>query len=73
LANSTPPITLRDFESLAADANLGKPLATARLTEMAERVMDGAYKVAIANPVSEEVADLIPRHAATALHVFRVR
>lgn len=70
---SSERVTLRDFEKLAEDAKLGKPLLRERLTEMTERVRDALPKVPAANPVSEDVTDLIRRRAGTALQVFRGR
>jgi hypothetical protein len=66
-------VTLRDFEKLAEDAKLGKPLVRARLTEVTERVRDALPKVPITNPVAEKVADLIRRRSEMALGAFRGR
>lgn len=66
-------VSLRDFERLADDAQLGKPLVRARLTEMTERVRDALPKVPVTNPVTEKVADLIRRRSEMALGQFRGR
>jgi len=70
---SSERVTLRDFEILAEDARLGKPLVRARLTEIAERVREALPEVPVANPVSENVAELIRRRTEKALQVFRGR
>ena len=70
---SSENVSLRDFERLADDAKLGKPLVRARLTEMTERVRDALSKVPITNPVAEKVADLIRRRSEMALGEFRSR
>lgn len=70
---SSENVSLRDFERLAEDAKLGKPLVRARVTEMAERVRDALPKVPVTNPVAEKVADLIRRRSETALGEFRSR
>lgn len=70
---SSENVSLRDFERLADDAKLGKPLVRARLTEMTERVRDVLSKVPVTNPVAEKVADLIRRRSEMALGKFRSR
>ncbi len=70
---SSENVSLRDFERLADDAKLGKPLVRDRLTEMAERVRDALSKVPVTNPVAEKVADLIRRRSEMALGEFRSR
>jgi serine/threonine-protein kinase HipA len=70
---SSEKVTLRDFERLADDAKLGKPLVRARLTEMTERVRHALPKVPVTNPVAEKVADLIGRRSEMALGEFRGR
>jgi serine/threonine-protein kinase HipA len=68
---SSEKVSLRDFERLADDAKLGKPLVRARLTEMTVRVRDALPKVPVTNPVAEKVADLIRRRSDMALGEFR--
>ena len=70
---SSEKVSLRDFERLADDAKLGKPLVRARLTEMTERVRDALPKVPVTNPVAEQVVDLIRRRSEIALGEFRGR
>jgi serine/threonine-protein kinase HipA len=71
--NSSEKVTLRDFEKLADDAKLGKPLVRERLIEMTERVRDALPKVPVTDPVGGQVADLIRRRSETALRKFRRR
>jgi serine/threonine-protein kinase HipA len=68
---SSEKVTLRDFELLAADAKLGKPLVRGRLREVTDRVMAAIPKVPIRNPVAERAADLIHHRCETALTRFR--
>lgn len=70
---SSEKVTLRDFEKLADDAKLGKPLVRARLTEATERVVAALANVPVTGPVAEKVADLIRRRAEIALAQFRRR
>lgn len=64
---SSEQVTLRDFEKLAEDAKLGKPLVRSRLKETIERIIDALSKVPVNNPVAEKVADLIRRRSEVAL------
>ena len=70
---SSAKVTLKDFEKLAEDAKLGKPLVRERLAEMTERVTDALPKAPATNPVAQKVADLTRRRAETALAEFRRR
>lgn len=56
---SSEKVTARNFEQLAEEAGLGKPLVRARVSQMAERVIAGLAKLDIANPAAEKVAALI--------------
>ena len=56
---SSEKVSARNFEQLAAEAGLGKPLVRSRVAEMAERVIAALAKVEIAHPVAEKVAGLI--------------
>ena len=58
---SSDTVTLSNFEQLAAEARLGKPLVRARLHEVAERAMAAMTKVPIRHPVAERVASAIRR------------
>jgi serine/threonine-protein kinase HipA len=70
---SSEKVTLRDFEKLADDAKLGKPLVRARLTEATERVIAALPNVPATSPVAENVADLIRHRAEMALAEFQHR
>lgn len=70
---SSEKVAAKDFELLAADARLAKPLVRARLLQMTERVMAALPNVPTPNPVSEQVADLIRHRCETAAGRFRTR
>jgi serine/threonine-protein kinase HipA len=70
---SSEKVTLRDFEKLADDAKLGKPLVRGRLTETTERVVAALPNVPVTSPVAEKIADLIRHRAEMALAEFRRR
>jgi len=68
---SSEKMTARDFEQLAEEAGLGKPLVRGRVAEMADRVTAGLAKVQIAHPVAEKVAGLIRQRAEKVRDSFR--
>jgi serine/threonine-protein kinase HipA len=68
---SSEKVTARNFEQLAEEAGLGKPLVRGRVAEVAERVMAGLKKVQIAHPVAEKVAELIRQRAERVRDSFR--
>jgi serine/threonine-protein kinase HipA len=68
---SSEKVTLRDFEKLAEEAKLGKPLVRERLKEVTERVRDALPRVPVTDPVAEKVAELIRRRSEQALAMFR--
>lgn len=68
---SSEGVTLRDFEKLAEEAKLGRPLVRERLREITERVRAALPKVPATNPISEQVRDLIRIRAEKALTGFR--
>jgi serine/threonine-protein kinase HipA len=70
-AYSPEKVTSKDFERLADEAGLGKPLVLRRVTEMAEKVIAALSKVEIGHPVGEKVAELIRRRAENARGRFR--
>ena len=71
--HSSEKVTLRDFEKLADDAKLGKPLMQARLTEVTERIGHALPQVPVTDAVAERVADLIRERSEKALAAFRSR
>ena len=56
---SSEKIIARDFEQLAEEAGLGRPLVRRRVPELADNVIASLGKVEIANPTVEKVAALI--------------
>ena len=68
---SSEKVTARNFEQLAEEAGLGKPLVRGRVAEMAERVIAGLAKVPIAHPVAEKGAGLIRQRSEKVRDSFR--
>ena len=68
---SSEKVTARNFEQLAEEAGLGKPLVRGRVAEMADRVTAGLAKVQIAHPVAEKVAGLIRQRSEKVRDSFR--
>jgi len=64
-------VTPRDFEKLAEEAGLAKPLVRRRVPELAEAIIAGLDKVEIAHPVAEAVAALIRKRCEQVLNRFR--
>lgn len=60
-----------DFEKMAEEAGLGKPLVKRRVLELAELVISALPNVDVVSPVSGEVAALIRQRAETAQKSFR--
>ncbi len=56
---SSERITAKDFEQLAEEAGLGKPLVRRRVPELANTVIQSLTKVQIVNVTAEKVAALI--------------
>lgn len=70
---SSEKVTLRDFEKLADDAKLAKPLVRARLIEVAERIRDAVSRTPVTDPVAAKVAELVRQRSEQALAGFRSR
>jgi serine/threonine-protein kinase HipA len=68
---SSDKVTPKDFERLAEEAGLGKPLVRGRVAEFAERVLAALTHVEITHPVAENVAASIRQRAENATRVFR--
>jgi serine/threonine-protein kinase HipA len=64
-------VTAKDFDKLAEEAGLAKPLVRRRVPELAQGVLAAMSRQAIANPVAEGVATLIRKRCETALNRFR--
>jgi serine/threonine-protein kinase HipA len=68
---SSEKVTAKNFEQLAEEAGLGKPLVRARVPEMAERVIAALGKMEITNPVAEKVAGVIRQRSEKVRDGFR--
>jgi serine/threonine-protein kinase HipA len=68
---SSEKVTARNFERLAEEAGLGKPLVRARVPEMAEKVIAALGRVEITNPGAEKVASLIRHRSEKTRDGFR--
>ncbi len=64
-------IVPKDFERLAEEAGLGKPLVKRRVRELAEMVISALRTLEIANPVAEKIAALIQKRAENARNSFQ--
>lgn len=69
---SSEKVTLDDFEKLAEEAGLGKPLVKRRVPELAEALLKALPRVDVANASAEKVAALICRRAENAQKGFRI-
>jgi hypothetical protein len=68
---SSVKVTPRDFEQLAGDAGLAKPLVRRRVPELAAIAIQTLDKMKITDEVSDEIADLIRKRCTRALETFR--
>lgn len=68
---SSDRVTPKDFEKLAEEAGLGKPLVKRRIPELAESVIGALATIDIAGPVAEKVAALIRQRAENSRNSFR--
>jgi len=68
---SSEKVSAGNFEQLAEEAGLGKPLVRSRVAEMAERVIAALAKVEIVHPVTEKVAGMIRRRSEKVRDGFR--
>jgi len=59
---SSDEVTPKDFEQLAEEAGLAKPIVRNRVPQLAETVIANLDKVGIEHPVAEAVAALIRKH-----------
>jgi serine/threonine-protein kinase HipA len=64
---SSEKVTAKNFEQLAEEAGLGKPLVRGRVAELSEKVIAALPKVEIAHPAAEQVAALIRQRSENAL------
>jgi serine/threonine-protein kinase HipA len=68
---SSEKVTAKNFEQLAEEAGLGKPLVRSRVAELSEKVIAALPKVEIAHPVSEKLVLLIRQRSEKAMSLFR--
>ena len=68
---SSDKVTPKDFEQLAGDARLAKPLVRRRVPDLATATIEALGKVKITDKVSDEVAGLISKRCARAREEFR--
>src|SRR6185369_8437263 len=67
---SSDKVTPRDFEQLAGDAGLAKPLARRRVPELATVAIETLEKMNTTDKVSDQVADLIRKRCVRAREIF---
>jgi serine/threonine-protein kinase HipA len=63
---SSEKVMPKNFEKLAEEARLGKPLVSSRVRELADKVIATLPQVEIAHPVAEKVAALIRQRSQDA-------
>ena len=68
---SSDKVMPKEFEKLAEEAELGKPLVRRRVPALAEMLIDILPKVQATHPVADEVATLIRQRSENALKSFR--
>jgi serine/threonine-protein kinase HipA len=68
---SSERVTPGDFEKLAEEAGLAKPIVRRRVPELAETTIAGLDKMEIAHPIAEAVAALIRKRCEAVGNRFR--
>lgn len=68
---SSERVTPGDFEKLAEEAGLAKPIVRRRVPELAETTIAGLGKMEIAHPIAEAVAALIRKRCEAVGNRFR--
>jgi hypothetical protein len=68
---SSEKVLPKNFEKLAEEPGLGKPLVRERVAKLVETVVVALGKVEIADPVTEAVAALIKKRCKNARDNFR--
>jgi serine/threonine-protein kinase HipA len=68
---SSEMVTPKDFEKLADEAGLAKPLVRRRVPELAEILLETLPKIDTANAASKQVAALIRKRSEGAIGAFR--
>ena len=67
---SSEKVTAKNFEQLAEEAGLGKPLVRGRVVEVSERLIATLPKLETADPVAQKVAALIRQRSEKAVSCF---
>jgi hypothetical protein len=68
---SSERVTRKDFEKLAEEAGLAKPIVGRRVPELAEATVAALDTIPTADPVTEKVAALIRKRCQRVLDRFR--
>jgi serine/threonine-protein kinase HipA len=68
---SSEKVTLKNFEQLAEEAALAKPMVKRRVPELAEAIIATLPKLVTADPFTEAVAALIQQRCERAMNSFR--
>jgi serine/threonine-protein kinase HipA len=68
---SSEKVMPKNFEQLAEEAGLGKPLVRRRVPDLADTVIASLGKVEVSHPVAEAVAALIRKRCEIAQNRFR--
>jgi ABC-type dipeptide/oligopeptide/nickel transport system permease component len=63
-------VTPKDFEKLAEDAGLDKPLVKHRVSEIAEVLLETMLAIDAGNPAAEKVSSILRGRAETAMMSF---
>ena len=67
---SSERVTPGDFENLAEDAGLGRPLVKRRVSELAEDLLEALPAIDAGKPAAEKAASILRRRAETAMRSF---
>jgi serine/threonine-protein kinase HipA len=67
---SSERVTPKDFEKLAEEAGLGKPLVKRRISELAEDLLEALPVIDAGKPAAEKAASILRRRAETAMRSF---
>jgi hypothetical protein len=68
---SSEKVTPKNFELLAEEAGLAKPMVKRRVPELAETIIATLPGLEIADPFAEAVASLIQQRCERAMNSFR--
>jgi hypothetical protein len=67
---SSERVTPKDFERLAEDTGLGKPLVKRRVSELAKVLLETSPAIDTTNSAAEKVSSILRGRAETAIRVF---